>query len=58
MLTLPHNPHCSTSIYAFDALSRAGREFTARKTCWSPSGCRRTNCARSRRAWSAIRPTR
>jgi arsenate reductase len=31
MLTLLHNPHCSTSIYAFDALSRAGREFTARR---------------------------
>jgi arsenate reductase len=31
MLTLLHNPHCSTSVYAFDALSRAGREFTARK---------------------------
>ena len=30
-LTLLHNPHCSTSVYAFDALQNAGREFTARK---------------------------
>ena len=31
MLTLLHNPHCSTSVYAFDALTGAGREFTVRK---------------------------
>lgn len=31
MLTLLHNPHCSTSVYAFDALENAGREFTARR---------------------------
>ena len=30
-LTLLHNPHCSTSVYAFDALERAGRNFTVRK---------------------------
>jgi len=31
MLTLLHNPHCSTSVYAFDALENAGRDFTVRK---------------------------
>lgn len=31
VLTLLHNPHCSTSVYAFDALEQAGREFTVRK---------------------------
>ena len=30
-LTLLHNPHCSTSVYAFDALESAGREFAIRK---------------------------
>ena len=31
MLTLLHNPHCSTSVYAFDALQAAGHDFTVRK---------------------------
>jgi arsenate reductase len=31
MLTLLHNPHCSTSVYAFDALQTAGYSFTVRK---------------------------
>ena len=31
MLTLLHNPHCSTSVYAFDALENAGRDFSVRK---------------------------
>ncbi len=30
-LTLLHNPHCSTSVHAFDALESAGREFHLRK---------------------------
>jgi arsenate reductase len=30
-LTLLHNPHCSTSVYAFDALESAGRDFSVRK---------------------------
>ena len=30
-LTLLHNPHCSTSVYASDALQNAGRDFTVRK---------------------------
>ena len=31
MLTLLHNPHCSTSVHALDALQAAGREVTVRK---------------------------
>jgi arsenate reductase len=31
VFTLLHNPHCSTSVYAFDALQNAGREFEVRK---------------------------
>jgi len=31
MLTLLHNPHCSTSVYAFDALQTAGYGVTVRK---------------------------
>ena len=30
-LTLLHNPHCSTSVHALDALEAAGREVTVRK---------------------------
>lgn len=30
-LTLLHNPHCSTSMHAFDALTGAGLEFRTRK---------------------------
>ena len=30
-LTLLHNPHCSTSVYALDALEGAGREVRVRK---------------------------
>ena len=30
-LTLLHNPHCSTSTYALDALDRAGHTVTVRK---------------------------
>jgi arsenate reductase len=30
-LTLLHNPHCSTSVHALDALEDAGREVTVRK---------------------------
>ena len=30
-LTLLHNPHCSTSVHALDALRDAGREVTVRK---------------------------
>ena len=30
-LTLLHNPHCSTSVYALDALDRAGRTVAVRK---------------------------
>jgi arsenate reductase (glutaredoxin) len=30
-LTLLHNPHCSTSVHALDALEGAGREVTVRK---------------------------
>ncbi|MBA2347680.1 MAG: arsenate reductase [Solirubrobacterales bacterium] len=31
MLTLLHNPHCSTSIHALDALKDAGHEVQVRK---------------------------
>lgn len=31
MLTLLHNPHCSTSVHALDALEDAGHEVTVRK---------------------------
>lgn len=30
-LTLLHNPHCSTSVHALDALEAAGREVSVRK---------------------------
>jgi arsenate reductase len=30
-LTLLHNPHCSTSVHALDALEAAGREVEVRK---------------------------
>lgn len=30
-LTLLHNPHCSTSVHALDALQEAGREVSVRK---------------------------
>ncbi len=30
-LTLLHNPHCSTSVHALDALEDAGREVEVRK---------------------------
>lgn len=30
-LTLLHNPHCSTSVHALDALEGAGREVQVRK---------------------------
>lgn len=30
-LTLLHNPHCSTSVHALDALQKAGRDVTVRK---------------------------
>jgi len=30
-LTLLHNPHCSTSVHALDALTDAGHEVTVRK---------------------------
>jgi arsenate reductase len=30
-LTLLHNPHCSTSVHALDALQDAGREVSVRK---------------------------
>ncbi len=30
-LTLLHNPHCSTSVHALDALEAAGRDVTVRK---------------------------
>lgn len=30
-LTLLHNPHCSTSVYALDALTDAGRDVNVRK---------------------------
>lgn len=30
-LTLLHNPHCSTSVHALDALEAAGREVEIRK---------------------------
>lgn len=30
-LTLLHNPHCSTSVHALDALEGAGHEVTVRK---------------------------
>lgn len=30
-LTLLHNPHCSTSVHALDALRDAGREVSVRK---------------------------
>ena len=30
-LTLLHNPHCSTSVHALDALQDAGREVAVRK---------------------------
>ena len=30
-LTLLHNPHCSTSVHALDALQAAGRDVTVRK---------------------------
>src|SRR4051812_47567167 len=31
MLTLLHNPHCSTSVHALDALEQAGLEVTVRR---------------------------
>lgn len=31
MLTLLHNPHCSTSIHALEALEAAGHEVSVRK---------------------------
>ena len=31
MLTLLHNPHCSTSVHALDALEGAGHEVQVRK---------------------------
>ncbi len=31
MLTLLHNPNCSTSVHALDALEAAGHEVTVRK---------------------------
>src|SRR4051794_14635919 len=31
MLTLLHNPHCSTSVHALDALHAAGREVSVRR---------------------------
>ncbi len=31
VLTLLHNPHCSTSVHALDALEEAGHEVTVRK---------------------------
>ncbi len=31
MLTLLHNPHCSTSVHALDALQAAGHDVTVRK---------------------------
>ncbi len=30
-LTLLHNPHCSTSVHAYDALVAAGHDVTVRK---------------------------
>ncbi len=30
-LTLFHNPHCSTSVHAYDALVEAGHDVTVRK---------------------------
>ena len=30
-LTLLHNPHCSTSVHALDALQDAGHDVTVRK---------------------------
>jgi arsenate reductase (glutaredoxin) len=30
-LTLLHNPHCSTSVHALDALEAAGRDVSVRK---------------------------
>lgn len=30
-LTLLHNPHCSTSVLAFDLLTEAGHDFDVRK---------------------------
>ena len=30
-LTLLHNPHCSTSVHALDALQEAGHDVTVRK---------------------------
>lgn len=30
-LTLMHNPHCPTSVYALDALTEAGHDVTVRK---------------------------
>jgi arsenate reductase len=30
-LTLLHNPHCSTSVHALDALQAAGRDVTVRR---------------------------
>jgi arsenate reductase len=30
-LTLLHNPHCSTSVHALEALEQAGHEVTVRK---------------------------
>lgn len=30
-LTLFHNPHCSTSVHAYDALADAGHEVTVRR---------------------------
>ena len=31
MLTLLHNPHCSTSVHALDALEAAGHDVTVRR---------------------------
>ena len=46
ILTLLHNPHCSTSVHALDALQEAGREVTVRKYLLVAERLRRTSCAR------------
>ena len=57
-LTLLHNPHCSTSVYALDALERAGREVHVRKYLLVAERLSEDELRSLAVGWSATRPTR
>ena len=57
-LTLLHNPHCSTSVYALEALDRADRTVHVRKYLLVAERLSEDELAPSRAAWSVTRPTR